>query len=277
MATKSTAAIRQYLDAHPGDYRTTGLGNSAIMIGANDIWGYDPVMLGRYEQFMTFAQSPRPDDPLVGPLPAVESRLFRLLRVGLAFAPEGDRYAVFPIDGALPHVQLVDGWLQLKDPTQILTTLSAASFDPGKTVILETAPTPSPVGGAKTGSAHLLEAGNGSLTIAADVPRPMLLLVTDSYSRYWQAVPLPGSSQSHYQVLPADYTLIGVPLDAGHHLIRLEYAPPGWVIGRWISLASLGIYLAAAAMFLARRRNQTEQKMRPGAQSPDRPQGDSRS
>ena len=73
----------------------------------------------------------------------------------------------------------------------------------------------------------------------------MLLLVTDSYSRYWQAVPLPGSSQSHYQVLPADYTLIGVPLDAGHHLIRLEYAPPGWVIGRWISLASLVIYLAA--------------------------------
>ena len=134
------------------------------MIGANDIWGYDPVMLGRYEQFMTFAQSPRPDDPLVGPLPAVESRLFRLLRVGLAFAPEGDRYAVFPIDGALPHVQLVDGWLPWKDPTQILTTLSAASFDPGKTVILETAPTPSPVGGAKTGSAHLLEAGNGSLT-----------------------------------------------------------------------------------------------------------------
>lgn len=172
---------------------------------------------------------------------------------------------------------LVDGWLGLRDPKQILTTLSKASFDPTKTVILETAPTPLPVGGVEPGSAQLVSAGTDSLTIAANLPRPMLLLITDSYSRYWQAVPLPGSSQSHYQVLPADYTLMGVPLDAGHHLIRLEYAPPGWVIGRWISLASLGIYLAAAAMFLARRRNQTEQKMRPRAQSPDRPQGDSRS
>ncbi len=81
---------------------------------------------------------------------------------------------------------------------------------------------------------------------------PTLLLVTDSYSRYWRAVALSGSSQSKYQVMPADYTIIAVPLGAGHHRLRLEYAPSGWIIGRWISLASLLLYLAAIITLRAR-------------------------
>ena len=83
----------------------------------------------------------------------------------------------------------------------------------------------------------------------------MLLLVTDAYSRYWRAVPMPGSSQDEYHLMPADYTLMAVPLAAGHHQLRIEYAPPGWLIGRWISLAALLIYLIAVAIFLSGRRS----------------------
>lgn len=45
--------------------------------------------------------------------------------------------------------------------------------------------------------------------------------------------------------MPADYTLMAVPLGPGHHLLRLEYAPSGWIIGRRISLASLLTYMIA--------------------------------
>ena len=73
--------------------------------------------------------------------------------------------------------------------------------------------------GAEPGTVRLLSTTTDSLTITADVARPMLLLVTDSYSRYWRAVALTGSSQSEYQVLPADYALMAVPLGPGHHLL----------------------------------------------------------
>ena len=73
---------------------------------------------------------------------------------------------------------------------------------------------------------------------------------TRTPSRYWRATGLPGSSQRDYQVMPADYTLMAIPLSAGTHLLRLDYAPSGWIIGRWISLAGLLIYLTALTWWL---------------------------
>ena len=252
--TKTGTVVRNYLDAHPGDYRTLGLSNSAIMIGANDIWGYDPVVMRRYEELVGFSQNAAPDDPNLMPLRNIKTPLFRLLRLGLVFAPEAGGYKVSRVEGSLPHLQLVDRWTQIGNHGEILNALSAASFDPTRTIVLESAPTPAPVPGIEPGVARLEAADNDSLTIAADLPRPMLLLITDSYSRYWRAVPLPGSSQDEYQVMPADYALMAVPMAAGHHLMRLEYAPPGWIIGRWISLAALMSYLLALGIFVALRR-----------------------
>jgi len=181
------------------------------------------------------------------------SPLFRLLRLRFVFQPQGNQLAVIETPGALPHLLLVSGWQQIQDRDRILAALSDPSFDPQKTVILESAPEPRPAPDAPPGTVKLLSTDANSLTIAADVASSMLLLVTDSYSRYWRAVPLPGSSQSYYQVLPGDYTLMAVPLDPGHHRLRLEYAPSGWVIGRWVSLASLLVYLGAVIGFAARR------------------------
>jgi hypothetical protein len=147
--------------------------------------------------------------------------------------------------GELPHVLVVDGWRRIEHRDDILAALVAPSFDGGKTVILESDPEPAPVAGAEAGTARIVSSTTDSLTIAAEVKRPELLIVTDSYSRYWRAVGLSGSSQSQYHVMPADYTVMAVPLGAGHHLFRLEYAPSGWLIGRWISLASLLLYVAA--------------------------------
>ena len=154
---------------------------------------------------------------------------------------------VFPSElGDLPHILLVDGWRRIDHRNDILAALNAPSFDGSKTVILESDPEPVPVSGLEPpGNARLLGTTTDSLTISADASRPELLLVTDSYSRYWRAVALKGSSQSKYQVMPADYAIMAVPLGPGHHLLRLEYAPSGWLIGRWISLASALLYIAA--------------------------------
>ena len=47
---------------------------------------------------------------------------------------------------------------------------------------------------------------------------------------------------------------MAVALSAGDHSFRLEYAPPGYLIGRWISLAALIVYLLAVGLMLVRPR-----------------------
>jgi hypothetical protein len=282
LAATVPAAEKQFIAAHPGDYRilnptVVGLfnlsnANSAVAMGANDIWGYEPVVPKRYSEFMTFSQGRNPDaasDALFFPLFVPTSRvplhradqpagliyvspMLRLLRL---------RYVLWGIDngffwstGDLPHVLLVDGWQRLEHRDDILVALNASTFDGSKTVILEKDPEPAPVTsptpGSDPGTVRLLNVTTDSLTIEANVKRPMLLLITDSYSRYWRATGLPGSSQRDYQVMPADYTLMAIPLSAGTHRLRLDYAPSGWIIGRWISLAGLLIYLTALTWWL---------------------------
>ena len=186
------------------------------------------------------------------------SPMWRLLRLRYVFWGLDNGFFLSP--GDLPHVLLVDGWRRLEHRNDILAALGAPTFDGSKTVIVEKDPEPAPASGSDPGTVHLLNVTADSLTVAANVTRPMLLLITDSYSRYWRATGLPGSSQSAYQVMPADYTLMAIPLSAGSHLLRLEYAPSGWIIGRWISLASLLIYIAVVIWRLldARRSRQLE-------------------
>ncbi|MGZ5566333.1 MAG: hypothetical protein ACXWKG_04895, partial [Limisphaerales bacterium] len=71
-----------------------------------------------------------------------------------------------------------------------------------------------------------------------------ILLVTDAYSRFWKVHALEPSSQQNYEILPADYCLRAVPLAAGHHLLKMEYRPPAFTVGKWVSLVSVLTYFA---------------------------------
>jgi uncharacterized membrane protein YfhO len=98
------------------------------------------------------------------------------------------------------------------------------------------------------------ESSTDHLTIEADVNTASILVVADSYTEGWRIVPLAGSVSGAYEIIPANYTLRGVPLAPGHHHLRMEYRPASFVIGAWVSLAGLGAWLAAAGMLLWRRR-----------------------
>jgi hypothetical protein len=83
----------------------------------------------------------------------------------------------------------------------------------------------------------IVREGTDFLEIEADLPAPAILLVTDCWTPAWRAVPLPGSGQSQYDVFPSDYVLRGIPLAEGQHSLRMEYAPSGFRVGAWLSLA----------------------------------------
>ena len=84
--------------------------------------------------------------------------------------------------------------------------------------------------------------------------RAAILLVTDAYSDGWRAVALPGSSQSSYELLPANAVLRAVPLERGRHRLRIEYAPPASTIGHWVSATTGMVWLGAVGFAIARGR-----------------------
>ena len=90
--------------------------------------------------------------------------------------------------------------------------------------------------------------------IEAHLSAPAILLVTDGWSKDWRAEAVGGTARQHYHVMPANYVLRAIPLQAGDHRIRLEYRPAAFVIGKWISLAAWLMFATAAAVCLARGR-----------------------
>jgi hypothetical protein len=248
--------VDAYLAAHPGDYRILQLAvkpNNAIVANSYDIWGYDPAVLKRYAEFMTSTQGGKPDEasddvPFNGPHP-----LYSMLRCRFNFTPGPQGIGAAQYRTVLPHVLLVNRYERIPNRDRIFAAMSARAFDPAQTAILETSPDPAPVESKEMGSVRLVGSTTDSLTIEAEAPHPSLLLITDAYSRGWRAVALPGSSQQHYEVLPANYILRAIPLAAGRHTLRVEYAPRGYEIGKVVSLTSILIYLGLLMGYGRRR------------------------
>ncbi len=63
LETTRLPALQQFFEAHPGDYRVLlpPNPNSGMMTGSQDLWGFDPGVLKRYAEFMTFTQGRDPD------------------------------------------------------------------------------------------------------------------------------------------------------------------------------------------------------------------------
>ena len=237
-------ALQQFYQAHPGDYRVLlpPNPNSAMMTGTQDLWGHDPGVLKRYAEFMAFTQGRNPETATQYLEISRIHPLFKMLRHRYIFFSEGGKQGFEEIPSTLSRLELIQDWVLLRQRDRIFSAMNDPAFDPRQQVILETRPDPAPVQGQEKGAATVTEEGTDYLMVEAHLPSPAILLITDSYSSGWRAVALPGSDQEHYDLLPANYILRAVPLSAGNHRLRIEYAPRGYRIGKWISLVSLMLF-----------------------------------
>jgi len=240
--------LRQFVSTHPGDYRVLDLAepNNGLLLGAGDLWGNNPSMLRRYAEFMTFTQGGDPNH--AGQYLAFNKidPLYAMLRFRYAFLPTAQGWQVLesPVP-PLPRLLLVSDWKMPDGRDAIFSSMRDHPFNPAKTVLLESKPKPSPQPGA-VGSATLTAEWPDGLTIEADTDKPTLLLITDLYARDWRAAALPGSVQQAYRLMPADYVLRAVPLMAGHHHLRIIYAPPSFPIGVGLSMAAWALWMGLA-------------------------------
>jgi hypothetical protein len=238
--------LRQFVSAHPGDYRVLNLAqpNNGFLLGAGDLSGDNPSVLRRYAEFMTFVQGGDPDHATQNLTFNKFDPLYAILRFRYSFVPvsEGVQVVESPVP-PLPRLLLVSDWKMPGGRDAIFSAMRDPSFNPAKTVLLESKPEPSPQPGA-VGSAALIAESPEELTVEADTDRPAVLLITDLYARDWRAEPLPGGVQQVYRLIPADYILRAVPLMAGHHRLRIIYAPPSFPIGVALSMAAWAFWMA---------------------------------
>ena len=258
LAESQAPELKTFLETHPGDYRTLILGNPdvAMSLHAYGVWGYGPLLPGRYAEFIYASQGRNADTATSYlPDPFAYVPVYKMLRCRYVIERSSEPAPTpeeFP--GAMPHVTLISRYRLVTGRDRIFDAMSSRSFDPAQEVILESRPDPEPAPPGESGQAKVTASSTDSLVIEADLAQPAILLVTDNYDTAWRARGLPGSSQSRYEVMPADYTLRAIPLSAGHHAILMEYAPKGFRIGRWISIAAAAGYMVALVLAMRRAR-----------------------
>jgi hypothetical protein len=260
--------IHEHLVEHPGDYRILNLQspNSAMSMGADDIWGYDPGILRRYAEFIAFTQGVNPDEVTQYVPFRRDHPLYGMLRCRFMFVPQPDgTTTIYDNTNVLPRLELIQNFRVIPQRNELFAALTNSTFNPRQELILQTPPSETTgwelAGGqwktgvpASPGIAQVVEESTDALTIEAKLSSPAILLLNDSYSSGWRARPLAGASQQHYAILPANYCLRAVPLAAGIHRFRLEYLPHAFVIGKWVSLGSLFVYVCLVALWVVRSR-----------------------
>ena len=211
-------AIKPLVQDRGDDTRTVNpfLPNLAMVVGGADLWGYDSFVLRRYMQFIYFTQGwPVEDADFFQHVGALKPHsLFGMLRCRLILIPSKNAIMLAPLE-PMAWLLLVGGYRVCPSREAVFQAMSEANFDPRATVILEQEPPIKPAGVAEPGWARVVESSTDAATIEAELSAPALLLMTDSYSKYWCARALPGSSQREYTVLPANYCLRAIPLAPG--------------------------------------------------------------
>lgn len=255
--TAIEAPIRQYLDEHPGNFRVLQVKvvrcNEVMDVRRDDIWGYDPTVLGRYAEFMAFSEGLDPDQASMYVNIDHADRMMRLFRLRTALINQNGELVIAEDPAPLPQAMLVNQEYTLENRDEILSAMRPSGFDCSQTVFLETAPDPAP-SPQTTGTIDVRDDSPGVMTVTADLTGSAIAVVTDSYSRDWHATPLSGSSQSSYTVLPADYAAIGIPLAAGHHRFRLSYMPDGFQTAEFVSAAASAVFLVLTVIVIIPKR-----------------------
>jgi hypothetical protein len=249
--------VQRFFKDRPGDYRILNPlnHNSAMSMGLNDVWGFDPGVVRRYAEFVTWTQGGDQNNA---------TQYVGFNKLGRELAMLRLQYAVVPTEKGLqiakseheplPRVLLVSDYVVRKDRDAIFKELGAEDFDFRKKVVLEEEPSPKPDPDGAAGSVKIVREGTDFLEIEADLPAPAILLVTDCWTPAWRAAGLRVSSQTRYSVMQANYTLRAMPLIAGIHRLRLEYAPAVYRVGVWISLISFIAWLAVCTTRLTASR-----------------------
>jgi hypothetical protein len=252
--TLAYAPLRRFVAERPGDYRVLTFPNgtnAGMLANVEQINGIESIFLKRYAEFIAFTQNVNPGLLGINPKYTRFPPLLKLLRCRYAVQlGTGTCVLLKEQGGVMPRFSLIEDWKVLEGHNAVFEEMARPGFDPSTTVLLETAPfagmfVPSRSSAAK-GTVTVLDSSTDHTALDISLESPAILVVSDSYSKGWKALPLEGSVQKQYTVMPADHTLQAIPLAKGHHRLQLVYRPRSFIIGTLLSLFSLAVFLCLA-------------------------------
>ncbi|MEN9934484.1 MAG: hypothetical protein RLZZ387_1063 [Chloroflexota bacterium] len=253
-----------FLQSQSGPFRIFGADytvltpNMASTYGLEDIRGYMSLYTARYNQLARLADGKdyRRTSDGTASLRVYFSTAFRNRRLldmlnvqYFIFAPdtrgaeqyaplelvhESDEGRIYRNPQALPRAWLVHRAETIPDDEAQLDRMARADFDPAVLAVVDRAtPALEPAQGPEP--TPEVAYANNAVTVRAAPSAPALLVLADTYYDGWE-VRVDGVPAPLYRV---NYTLRGVWLPAGEHVVEFVYRPPALVAGVIISGATL--------------------------------------
>jgi membrane protein YfhO len=176
-------------------------------------------------------------------------------------AEQGSARLFEAADGA-EEVPVVGVWTLVPGFDAALRAVTRTGFDPRAQVILESDPGlgPSAVGeaGARAGHARYLAVEPQSAVVSVEAAAPGLVLIATPYARGWHAE----VDGRRAKLMPANFLVQAVPVEAGHHRIRLTYDDPS--IGYGLGASALGLGVLGGLILVVARRDRRRRESSPG-------------
>jgi hypothetical protein len=169
-------------------------------------------------------------------------------------------YDLVEVSGAEGLVSVVTDWRLEASTASALRPLLRPDFDPGREAILEEDPGIRDLPGSSVGRASWGEEDAQHLRIEVEAPAPAIVVVRTAYDEGWHAT-VDGEDR---RVFATDGFLQGIPVDAGSHVIELEYRDRAVAAGLGISAAAWVGLLAgyATALIMERRERRLDARLR---------------
>ena len=241
--------------------------DSGMLLGLQDIRGYDTVIPKQYVEFWRLLEEPSglpySQINLLTQESSLDSPILDLMNV---------KYILTADELSRPNYQKVyDGEIKVYrnmdamerafvvfdaklagSPEEALGMLSAPGFDVRRQVVLEGNNVYQPPAGDKTSlsKVHVSQYRNTSVSVEVSIPEDGLLVLTDAYFPGWRASLEDGTE---LRLLRADRVFRAVRVPSGEHTVTFSYAPLSFRAGAFISFMAVVAVLLGGASWLWRR------------------------
>jgi hypothetical protein len=153
-------------------------------------------------------------------------------------------------DDVLPRAYLVGDVIPVAEGGAALEMLRSDKFDPTRSVLLAVRPSDLQAEIPARGSVEFLHYTTNEAQMKVQASQSAILVFSDSYYPGWVA-DVDGRETPIYR---ANITQRAVVVPSGEHLVRFRFKPKTVVVGFWVSLSSLALFVALFLTPWSRRR-----------------------
>ncbi len=152
-------------------------------------------------------------------------------------------YDIYTYKNALPRYFLASTYIVEKDNQKIINLLYDNNFNIRNTLVLEETPEKYSIYKDNMGSVQLLSYESNKVTFHVATEHNVLLFLSDNNYPGWKAF-IDGKEKKIYR---ADYSFRSVVVPSGSHTVAFVFQPTSFMIGFWISIFGLALFLILAS------------------------------